>query len=86
MNIVAWIIIGLIAGWLYGMLVKGADHGVIGDLIIGALGAFLSGFVTSLAFSPYGLPGLSLLTMVVALLGALSLVALTRVLVDRSPI
>ncbi|MGH8701788.1 MAG: GlsB/YeaQ/YmgE family stress response membrane protein, partial [Burkholderiales bacterium] len=38
------LIIGLVAGWLAGMLVKGGGFGLIGDLVVGVVGAFLGGF------------------------------------------
>ena len=50
MNFVFFLIVGLLAGWLAGVLVKGGGFGVIGDLIVGVLGAFLGGFL----FSSFG--------------------------------
>ena len=44
-SILAWIIIGAIAGWLAGVLVKGYGFGVIGNIIIGILGAGVAGLL-----------------------------------------
>src|SRR5665213_2123535 len=46
-GIIAWIIIGIIAGWLTGKLMKGSGYGVIMDMIIGLIGALIGGFISS---------------------------------------
>ena len=46
-GIIAWLVVGLIAGWLAGMVMKGS-YGVIGNIVIGIIGAFVGGFVFSL--------------------------------------
>ena len=47
MSILGWIILGLIAGWLAGVLVKGSGYGVVGDIVLGILGALVGGAITS---------------------------------------
>jgi uncharacterized membrane protein YeaQ/YmgE (transglycosylase-associated protein family) len=72
-SIIAWIIIGGIAGWLAGLLVKGYGFGLIGNIVVGILGAGLAGILA---------PRLGLYTesfggnIVAALLGALILLFL----------
>ena len=44
-SIIAWIIIGAIAGWLAGLLVKGYGFGLIGNIIVGILGAGIAGLL-----------------------------------------
>jgi uncharacterized membrane protein YeaQ/YmgE (transglycosylase-associated protein family) len=44
-SLLAWIIIGAIAGWLAGLLVKGYGFGLLGNIIIGILGAAIAGFL-----------------------------------------
>jgi uncharacterized membrane protein YeaQ/YmgE (transglycosylase-associated protein family) len=44
-SILAWIVIGAIAGWLAGLLVKGYGHGLIGNIVIGILGAGVAGLL-----------------------------------------
>ena len=44
-SVIAWIIIGAVAGWLAGLLVKGYDFGPIGNIIVGILGAAIAGFL-----------------------------------------
>ena len=44
-SVIAWIIIGAVAGWLAGLLVKGYGFGLIGNIIVGILGAAVAGFL-----------------------------------------
>jgi uncharacterized membrane protein YeaQ/YmgE (transglycosylase-associated protein family) len=78
MNFLWFLIVGLVAGWLAGVLVKGGGFGLIGDLIVGVLGAFLGGFLFSSfgASSGGGLIG----SIVVATIGAVVLLLIVRVL------
>ncbi|HLH23131.1 MAG TPA: GlsB/YeaQ/YmgE family stress response membrane protein [Chloroflexota bacterium] len=75
-GIIAWIIVGLIAGWLAGQFMKGGGYGVIGDIIVGIIGAFIGGLVFSflLPGSSAGLIG----SIVVAFIGAVILIAILR--------
>ena len=45
MSIIAWIVLGLIAGWAAGMLMKGGGYGLIGDIVLGILGAIIGGWI-----------------------------------------
>ncbi len=77
MSLLWFLLIGLIAGWLAGVIMKGSGYGVIGDIIIGILGAFIGGHVLGwLGVATYGLVG-SLLT---ALLGAIILIFIVRLI------
>ena len=64
MNLLWFLIVGIVAGWLAGVLVKGGGFGVIGDLIVGAIGAVLGGwlFTTLGASAGGGLVGAAILT------------------------
>lgn len=86
MSIIAWLVIGLIAGWLAGMVMKGGGYGLIGDIIVGVLGALLGGFLAGVAFGGDFLSGINLVTLVVAFLGAIILIAIVRALPGRSPV
>ena len=71
-GIIAWLIVGLIAGFLAGKVMKGSGYGIIGDLIIGLIGAFLGGLLFgSLVNAEYALIG----SIVVAFIGAVALLA-----------
>lgn len=78
MEFIWFILIGLVAGWLAGQLVKGGGFGVIGDIVVGVLGALLGGFLfSSLGVSPGG--GL-LGAIIVATIGAIVLIFLLRLI------
>ena len=47
-GITAWLLIGLIAGWLAGLMMKGDGYGIIGDIIVGLIGSVVGGFLVSL--------------------------------------
>ncbi len=44
-NIIVWLVVGAIAGWLAGMVVKGGGFGLIGDIIVGIVGALIAGWL-----------------------------------------
>ena len=75
MELLWFLIIGLIAGWLAGQFVKGGGYGLVGDLIVGVVGAFIGGFLfRALGLSAYGLIG----NLVVATVGAVVLLVIIR--------
>ena len=75
MNILIWIISGIIAGWIAGLLVRGRGFGLIGDLIIGLLGGLIGGWLAGLM----GIQASSLIAQIlVAALGGVVLVAIIR--------
>jgi len=78
MEFLWFILIGLVAGWLAGQLVKGGGFGVIGDIVVGVLGALIGGFLfTSLGVS---LGGGLLGAIMVATIGAIVLIFILRVI------
>jgi uncharacterized membrane protein YeaQ/YmgE (transglycosylase-associated protein family) len=78
MNVLWFLLVGLIAGWLAGMLVKGDGFGPVGDLVVGMLGALIGGHLFSgLA---RGVGGGWLGSILVATLGAVVLLVVLRVL------
>ncbi len=78
MNLLWFLIVGLIAGWLAGLLVKGGGFGLIGDLVVGVIGAFLGGFL----FSTLGVSagGGLIGSIIVATIGAVVLLFLVRLI------
>ena len=46
-GVIAWLFVGLIAGWLAGLMMKGSGYGVIGDILVGLVGSFLGGLILS---------------------------------------
>ncbi len=79
MGILAWIIVGLIAGWLAGEVMRGRGYGPLGDIIIGIVGALIGGFRAANLFGvPNPINGINIGTIVVAFLGAVVLIAILR--------
>jgi uncharacterized membrane protein YeaQ/YmgE (transglycosylase-associated protein family) len=75
--LVVWIVVGIIAGWAAGKIMKGKGFGVGGDLVLGILGAILGGWLVGLlGFAGAGLLG----TTIVAIIGACVLIGLSRML------
>lgn len=83
-GIIAWLVVGLIAGWLAGMVMKGGGYGLVGDIVVGIVGAFVGGFVFSLITGggTAGFWG----SIAVAFVGAVILIAIVRALPGRSPV
>ena len=78
MRILYWIIVGLIAGWATGKIMKGGGYGTLMDIVIGIAGAIVGGWIMSLlGFSSSG--GL-IYTILVAIGGAIVLTALVRMI------
>jgi uncharacterized membrane protein YeaQ/YmgE (transglycosylase-associated protein family) len=77
MNFLAWIVVGLIAGWLAGQVMKGGGYGVLVDIILGILGGFLGGWIFGLlGIGAGGMIG----SIIVAFVGAVILVGITRLI------
>jgi uncharacterized membrane protein YeaQ/YmgE (transglycosylase-associated protein family) len=77
-GIIAWIIIGLVAGWLTGKLMKGSGFGAIMDMVVGLVGALIGGFLSShLGFGGVGDHGL-IMSIFIAVIGAVILTFLLR--------
>ena len=85
MSIIAWIILGAIAGYLAGFLVKGDEGlGVIGHIVLGIVGALVGGFLASVLFNSKPIDGaLDLSSIVAATIGAI-LVVVVASLVTRT--
>lgn len=87
MGILSWILVGLIAGWLAGVVMKGGGYGIIGDIILGIIGAIVGGFLAGALFGVEDpLNGFDISTLIVAFLGAVLVVAIVRALPGRSPV
>ncbi len=79
MDIITWLIVGLIAGVLASLVVGGAGYGIIGDIVIGIIGAFIGGWVFHAAgwTAPWGgLAG----TITIAFVGAVILLVILHLI------
>jgi uncharacterized membrane protein YeaQ/YmgE (transglycosylase-associated protein family) len=82
MSFLAWIVLGLIAGFIGSKLVNKSGEGIVLDIILGVVGAFVGGWL----FNTFGMPGVSGLnvySMVVAVIGAVVVLVLYHLVVRR---
>jgi uncharacterized membrane protein YeaQ/YmgE (transglycosylase-associated protein family) len=74
-GLVWWLVVGLIAGFLASLVMRGGGYGIVGDIIVGIVGAFIGGFLASLlGIGAGGLIG----TIIIAFIGACILIAILR--------
>ena len=81
MNILAWIIVGLIAGFLAKLVMPGEENepgGFIGTMILGIVGAVVGGWVWNLLLGREGATGMDLGSIFVAFIGSMIVIALLR--------
>jgi uncharacterized membrane protein YeaQ/YmgE (transglycosylase-associated protein family) len=78
MNIILWIILGAAAGWIADMVMT-SDHGLLEDIILGVIGAFVGGFIMN-SFGQPGVTGFNIYSLVVAVIGAVILISLGRII------
>ena len=78
MNILLWVILGAVAGWIADMIMK-SDHGVIEDVILGVVGAFVGGFILNF-LGQSGVTGFNIYSLIVAVIGAVVLIFLGRLI------
>ncbi|SFI43051.1 MULTISPECIES: GlsB/YeaQ/YmgE family stress response membrane protein [Collimonas] len=78
MGFIAWLIIGAIAGWLAGVLVKGGGFGVLVDIIVGIVGAFIGGWLAGVLGIHVG--GGWIASIVTATVGAVILLFILRLI------
>ena len=82
MSIIAWIILGLIAGFIGSKIVNKSGEGLILDIVLGIVGAIVGGFVFSL-FGAAGVTGLNIYSLIVAVVGAVVVLFIYHALVGR---
>jgi uncharacterized membrane protein YeaQ/YmgE (transglycosylase-associated protein family) len=81
MNWISWIVVGLIAGFLAGKVMRAGGYGLIGDIVVGVLGALIGGYLaTNLFHIKAAVTGINIETILVALCGAVLLLVGLRLL------
>ena len=84
MGILAWIVVGLIAGWLASQVMRGGGYGLIGDIIVGMVGAVIGGFLAATFLKmPNAVNGINVTSILVAFVGAVILIAILRMVSGR---
>ena len=79
-GIIAWLFVGLFAGWLAGVVMKGGGYGIVADIFLGLVGAVVGGFVSG--FFVQGAAGF-MGSVVIAALGACLLIVIARAMSPR---
>lgn len=77
-GIIMWLVIGAIAGWLAGSLVKGGGFGLLGDIVVGIVGAFVGGWLAGILH--IGIGGGFISSIITATVGAVILILVLRLI------
>ncbi len=79
-DILGWLVIGLIAGYIASMVMGRGGYGVVGDIVVGIVGAFIGGFVAQLlnVGGPSAGNPFSWVSLIFAIIGAIILIAIVR--------
>ena len=83
MGIIAWIILGLIAGFIGSKIVNKSGEGLILDIVLGVVGAVVGGFIFNF-FGHSGVTGLNLYSLLVAVVGAIVVLVIYHAVVRRA--
>jgi uncharacterized membrane protein YeaQ/YmgE (transglycosylase-associated protein family) len=82
MGILSWIVLGLVGGWLASQFMRGG-YGLIGDIVLGIVGAIVGGFISGVILGRDMVTGFNMESVVVAFLGAVALIAISRLVRGR---
>jgi len=70
MSFIAWLVVGLLAGWIGSLIVNRRGEGMIMDIVLGVIGAFVGGYLFQV-FGHSGVTGINLYSIMVAVVGAI---------------
>jgi len=81
-DVIGWLIIGLIAGWLASVIMGRGGYGIVGDIVVGIVGAFIGGLIADLLDigGPSAGDPFSWVSLIFAIIGAIILIAIVRAL------
>jgi uncharacterized membrane protein YeaQ/YmgE (transglycosylase-associated protein family) len=82
MGIIAWLVLGLIAGFIASKVVNHTGSGIIMDIVLGVVGALVGGFLFSI-FGATGVTGFNIYSMIVAVVGAVVVLWIYHALIGR---
>ncbi len=83
MGIIAWIVLGLIAGWIGSKIVNKTGEGLIMDIVLGIVGALVGGYLFNVV-GHAGITGFNIYSMFVAVIGSVIVLLLYHAIVKRS--
>ena len=79
-SLIIWLIVGAIAGWLAGQVVKGSGFGLVGDIVVGIIGGIIAGWLFS-GYLPLHIPGPGIVAQIIyAFIGAVILLLILRLI------
>jgi uncharacterized membrane protein YeaQ/YmgE (transglycosylase-associated protein family) len=82
MSIIAWLVVGLVAGWIGSMIVNRSGEGPLMDIVLGIIGAFVGGFLFNL-IGHAGVTGLNIYSIFVAVVGSVVLLVIYHAIAGR---
>jgi uncharacterized membrane protein YeaQ/YmgE (transglycosylase-associated protein family) len=82
MSIIAWLVVGLLAGWIGSMIVNRSGEGVVMDIVLGVVGAVVGGFLFQ-ALGHSGVSGINLYSIGVAVIGSIVVLLIYHAVVRR---
>ena len=82
MSILTWIILGLIVGFIASRLMGAGGYGLLGDIVVGVLGAFVGGWLAA-QFLGLDVTGVNVTSIVIGVVGAVILIVVSRALMPR---
>lgn len=83
-NLIVWLIIGGLAGWVASLIMKtDKEQGMVGNIAVGVVGAFIGGFIVSLLGGQGKITGLNPISFLIALLGSVIFIAILRAIRGR---
>ena len=81
MGLLTWIVVGAIVGWLASQIMTGSGLGLIGNIVVGVIGALVGGWLAATFFNvPDAISGINFTTFIVALLGAVAVLFVARLI------
>jgi uncharacterized membrane protein YeaQ/YmgE (transglycosylase-associated protein family) len=84
MGLLSWVVVGVIAGWLAGQVMKGRGFGLLGDIIVGVVGGLIGGYLAGVLLKvPDALNGINVTSILVAFVGAVILIVVLRMFQGR---
>ena len=85
MSIIAWLVVGFLAGWIANMVMSSGAGGLLADLLVGVVGALAGGFIMGVVTGRDYLTGINIESILVAIVGAIVVIAAYRAL-TRQPL
>ena len=83
MSIIAWLVVGLIAGFIGSKIVNKTGEGLVLDIVLGVVGAFVGGFLFNM-FGAHGVDGIDIYSILVAVVGSVVVLLVYHMLFRRS--